>query len=427
MRYRNFIKDVKLLYYVAKIVGLAPFALRIDPVTKEGVIEIRCTSSIGGLTASVVIFVVLLIGFVFATFLPQFSLINDPVDAVNYAVSVPLNFVGSLVLVTMGSTVNRHKFEKLVNKLASIDKNLYLLSCGYLYERGEKNGQIFMLVLVPAVLLLLCDVIISVNRFNPVFCIVERSCQVITLVAVIQYCRMALMIRGILSAMQGFLSSTFCKRLSTTNSDIFKSGAVNATGKVRIQTCNVLQASRCDMLEDSEAFGGLKADVKMVHLTDVQMILKLRRIYYRIYECVKVINFMYGLPILIHIFRSTTGLITLLYGLGKCLNEHMDIYVAVSCTIWTTVLLGTIVCVTIICDMAACKTKDVRHKLQALLLKDNVSREVVGQLKLFRQQMSNDRIAFTAAGMFDVDLSLLCTVLTSVTTYLVVLIQFKLH
>jgi hypothetical protein len=77
--------------------------------------------------------------------------------------------------------------------------------------------------------------------------------------------------------------------------------------------------------------------------------------------------------------------------------------------------------------MAASKTKDIAHKLQALLLKDTVCSDVVEQLKLFCQQMSKDRILFTTAGLFNVDLSFLCTFLTSVTTYVVVLMQFMLH
>jgi hypothetical protein len=61
-------------------------------------------------------FILLLIGFIFAIFLPEFSLRKDPVDVLTYAVSVTLNFIGSLVLVIMNSTVNRSKPENLVKE-----------------------------------------------------------------------------------------------------------------------------------------------------------------------------------------------------------------------------------------------------------------------------------------------------------------------
>jgi hypothetical protein len=77
--------------------------------------------------------------------------------------------------------------------------------------------------------------------------------------------------------------------------------------------------------------------------------------------------------------------------------------------------------------MTVSKSKDIGHKLQALLLKDTVCSEAVEQLKLFCQQLSNDGIVFTAAGLFNVDLSFLCTFLTTFTTYIVVMIQLNLH
>jgi len=136
---------------------------------------------------------------------------------------------------------------------------------------------------------------------------------------------------------------------------------------------------------------------------------------------------MYGLPILIHIFRSATGLISELHNIRILFDARTEIKFTVQVILWIIVLLGPVISLTVICDIAASKTKDIAHKLQALLLDEKVSNDVMEQVKLFCQQMSNDRIAFTAAGLFDVDLSFLCTFLTSVTTYVVVLLQLKLH
>jgi hypothetical protein len=418
---------MKPLYYVGKMLGIAPFTLKIKAVTNEEIVDIKFTSNICGFAASATMFIALLTGMVFATFLPQFSLRKDPVEVLTYAFSVPLNFIGSLVLVIMNSTVNRSKLEKLLKKLSSIDKSLTLLSSEHSYQRDGRNIQLFMPMLLLAVLLLSCDVFIKCDKLNPVFCIIERSCQIITLVAVMQYCKMALMIRGRLSVMYEILSRTFCERLSYTNCDKFGSGALNFTGTVGRQTYTTLHSPRFDMLDDFGAFTGIKSNLKPSRVIEVDVILKLRRIYYHLYECVKITNFMYGLPILIQIFRSATGLISGLYFIGIFFDGHAEIECILSVIIWTSVLLVPIISVTVICDMAASKTKDIAHKLQALLLRDTVTSDVLEQLKLFCQQMSNDRIVFTAAGLFDVDLSFLCTFLTSITTYIVVLIQFKLR
>jgi hypothetical protein len=181
------------------------------------------------------------------------------------------------------------------------------------------------------------------------------------------------------------------------------------------------------MFVDFGALNEIETDLKPPIFFEAKVLLKLRKIYYHLYECGKIINFVYGLPVLIQIFRSATGLISGLYDIRIFFDDLTEIDYILSAIIWTSVLLGPIISLTVICDMTASKTKDIAHKLQALLLKDTVRSDVTEQVKLFCQQMSNDRIVFTAAGLFDVDLSFLCTFLTSVTTYIVVLIQLKLH
>jgi hypothetical protein len=188
-----------------------------------------------------------------------------------------------------------------------------------------------------------------------------------------------------------------------------------------------MHTHRFDFLEDLGAMNGIKTDMKTARFIKVEALLKLRRIYYDLCKCVKLINFMCGLPVFIHIFRTATGLIAVLYNIGTLFDKHSGTYFTTTAIIWTFVLLGSIISLTTICDMSASKAKDIEHKLLALLLTDNVSSEMVGQLKLFCQQMSKDRVAFTAAGLFEVNLSFLCTFLTSITTYVVVMIQFKVH
>ena len=217
------------------------------------------------------------------------------------------------------------------------------------------------------------------------------------------------------------------KRLSQTNCDKFVSGALNVTSTICSQTCKALRTPRFVLLDEIEAFNGVETNLKMTRIMEVEVLLKLRRIYYHVYECVKIINFIYGLPILIHIVRSATGLISELYDVGILFGVHTETICTLSVIIWTIILLGPIIFLTVICDISASKTKEIGHKLQALLLDEKVSSDMMEQLKLFCQQMSNDRIVFTAAGLFDVDLSFLCKFLTSVTTYIVVLIQLKLH
>jgi hypothetical protein len=67
---RSFIQDMKPLYYVAKMLGIAPFTLKNDAATNEEIIDIKFTSYVCEFTAIAIAVIGLLLGFVFATFLP---------------------------------------------------------------------------------------------------------------------------------------------------------------------------------------------------------------------------------------------------------------------------------------------------------------------------------------------------------------------
>jgi hypothetical protein len=424
----NFLLEMKPLYYVAKIFGLAPFALNTNPMKNEEIIDIKFISNIGGFTVSGLVFVTLLTGFVIATVLPEFSHSNDPADTLCHAISVPLNFIGSLILVIMNATVNRYRMEDLLNKLTLIDENLYRLRGECTNYKGGRNIQLYMPILLLTASLISFDAFVWSNRLSVTFCVIERSSHVITVVAAVQYCKVIQIIRSRLSGIHKVLSSMLSNKLSqTSTSYVLRPNGHNATNKVDSLTSNIMQVASVDVLSNPVLFTTVTADLKALSVTEMQTVLNLRRIYNHLYECAKIVNCMYGLPILVGMSRAATGLISALYSVGILFTETTETDIAMSRIIWTVILLGTMIFLTVICEMAASRAKGIGHKVQTLLLQNPLRSDVLEQLKLFCQQISNDRIEFTAAGFFVIDLSLLCTFLTSVATYIVVLIQFKSH
>jgi hypothetical protein len=83
------------------------------------------------------------------------------------------------------------------------------------------------------------------------------------------------------------------------------------------------------------------------------------------------------------------------------------------------------VSLTVICEVASCTTKGIGHKVETFLLQNPLRGDVLEQLTFFSHQISDDKIEFSAAGVFIINLSKLCTFMVSVTTYIVVLFQFK--
>jgi hypothetical protein len=424
----NFLLEMKFLYCVAKALGLAPYSLNTNTVRNDKIIDTKFTSNIGGFSVCAVVFIMLLIGFVFATFQVQISHSTDPGNTLCHAIAVPLNFIGSLILVIMNATVNRYKLEELINRLILIDENLLRLREGGTYHKGKRSVQFHVPILILVVSVLSLDAFLSSRTSNAVFCIVERSSHIISLVAVMQYCKVIQIIRVRLSGVHEVLSSLLCDRLSQTSTAyVLSPEDRNVINKVYTLTSGIMQVARVGIARNSVPFRSVTANVKALPVNEMQTILNLRRIYNHIYECVKIVNFMFGLPILVGMSRATTGLISCLYSALRIFSESIDTETAVGSVIWTVIMLGTMVCLTVICEMAASRARGIGHKIQTLLLEYPLRSDVLEQVKLFSQQVSKDKIEFTAAGFFIIDLSLLSSFVASVTTYIVVLIQFKLH
>ena len=426
------IQEMRLIYLVAKVLGLAPFLIKIDPDTNEDVFKVKLTSSIGGIAASLVSFTTMLIGFVYSIIEPEFRKNGDPGEILCNFVSIPITYISTLLLVTMTLTVNRGKIEEIVHKLVLIDENLARLRGRSVYGR-KKNVEVYLPILALTVLFLCYDSFLWVQSGCIMFCLTKRFSHLIALVAKIQFCKTVMMIRSRLSGVEEVLSLTLpAKSSHPKNLPALAPGERMDTNKVYYMTSNIMQVASAEVPNDPLAFKMIRADAKTLPFADTYTILNLRRTYNHIYECTKIINSIFGLDVLLDTCRTLTSLTSGLYSVVRLFNEPIEAVTnlefsdfLLSRIIWITTFLGTATSLVVICGKTTSKGKDIAHKIQTLLLEDCHKSEVVEQLKLFSQQISNDRVVFTAAGFFVMDLSVLCALLTSVTTYIIVLIQFQ--
>jgi hypothetical protein len=81
--------------------------------------------------------------------------------------------------------------------------------------------------------------------------------------------------------------------------------------------------------------------------------------------------------------------------------------------------------VTVSCHLASEESNRTGHLVHTLLLKPDLSRDVILQLQLFSSQVSHLRVKFTACGFFTINASLLCGIGGVVCTYLIILYQFR--
>jgi hypothetical protein len=81
--------------------------------------------------------------------------------------------------------------------------------------------------------------------------------------------------------------------------------------------------------------------------------------------------------------------------------------------------------VTVSCHLASEEANKTGRLVHTLLLKPDLSRDVILQLQLFSSQVSNLRVKFTTSGFFTINASLLCGIGGVVSTYLIILYQFR--
>jgi hypothetical protein len=105
-------------------------------------------------------------------------------------------------------------------------------------------------------------------------------------------------------------------------------------------------------------------------------------------------------------------------GIATVAQECSSLYQAVFSSVILTYL-------TVSCHLASEESNRTGHLVHTLLLKPDLSRDVILQLQLFSSQVSNLRVKFTTCGFFTINTSLLCGIGGVVCTYLIILYQFR--
>ena len=369
--------------------GLAPFSFSRNHETGEESIDTNLNSNVGGVIWTGIVFCVMVAGFIYTKMRYQLDRIMHPGEAVNNAFSFPMNFIVALAAL-INMLLNRTKFPKFFNKLNSVDVKLS--------KYREENCCIFVDAVVVLVVFVLTsyDTWVSQKGLIVIHDVVYRLAYLIGLLTVVQFCKLVNLIE---------------RRILVLNKAL----------------TFIIQ----DHFTDVESISSCHFDVSTVTKSSVEIdelqILNLRIAYNEIYEASKLVTSLYGFPVLLLIIRTSIALVTNVHGLiwspDPVLDHNKEYFE--SLPVWVATFLGMLVAMTLSCQMAMLESKEVGDQVQKLLLWQPLVGNNMEQLKLFCMQVSSNRIEFTAFWFFTVDLSLLCTILASATTYIVILVQFK--
>ncbi|XP_017474702.1 PREDICTED: putative gustatory receptor 2a [Rhagoletis zephyria] len=163
---------------------------------------------------------------------------------------------------------------------------------------------------------------------------------------------------------------------------------------------------------------------------DMKRLLTIRDLYNRLWELTGTLNADFGVSILTNVGNDFLSITSNCYwiflnfkGYSATLNDFLQI---ASSAVWSAPHLFNVLMLALLCERTVQKTTTIAlglHRIETNIWNDNHN-TVIEQFSL---QLLHQKLAFSAAGFFDINCTLLYTIAGATTTYLIILIQFHMN
>lgn len=378
------------LYFVSKILGLAPYSY-VQSMSGSYCIK---TSSMLNILWTLVVSILMLGLFIHILLFKFFTL--SPDLAASYLIILgfqKISLLGSCVtFLFLGATTNRSKIKIIMENLSTIDRLLLRNKPGNIYK-GEFYFLISQILLIIAVLIGMFYYYASTdsNFQNIMFAV---------------YYVVTLLINGV-----GLIQFVFLLRILKLS---FK------------RTCEELEMLEINY-ETTTKFFKLKNILGANPGKDEQIcnILTLRSLHFKIYESSQIFNSSYGLLMLIETSHNFVSVVSLVDFMLFLLDTEQNIVTTIYYMCWLTYYTVKTTFLMLTSHMTCNESRKILAVLHKLLLRPNLHDDCERQLRLFVTQVINNRIEFTASGIFPLDLPTLHSIVSSATMYMIVFDQLR--
>lgn len=428
-------RELKHIYYMSKVVCLAPYSFCRNPVICKAIINTRLRSNVTGFVWTLFMCNVMVYGLIIGTYRYKNVGQSNPGVALNNSFCFPMNFINAFLSFIV-LFMKRFKFAELIEKLCQIDDAL----CQIKLHSSTKCKHYFVYLMIAVCILLamfMCyDVVEVEERKYFVYTSLYRVAYFISIVLIMQFCRIIRCIQERLILLGKEISSILENKLSMILTSTLKPTSFEVVNTFEL-SCVTSQISEAESpINDSKKNYKSGTRNLFLHgkLYQVDKIITFRQIYNNIYDATQLVNSVYGFLLLLLFVRAAGGLVTNIYHLVSITlsGEHiLDIENWTSAkhigslVVWILIFLSTVIVMTVTCQMVMLESKKIDDVIQKLLLQQSLRYDMLQQLKLFSDQITKNQIEFSALCFFKVDMSLLFAILTSVTSYIIVLVQFK--
>jgi len=327
-----------------------------------------------------------------------------------------------LAIVTTNIT-NIGNITKLLNKLLTIDQIIDRRSRMHMY----KKIRLRLLKTVAIVLItqiILCPVHYFVETGGESITIVilrslvEHLSVAFHIVLSVEYVSIVHMLKCRYEYFNGILLEYITKKSITTEPP---SKYKNVSLSINIDYIELPALSGTDLTGPARALHGR------------HNISYLRTIYLKMYDCVTLINSYFGFPILLETMSMAIMCVSALYYAVYALEFDSDLsvnrlstymtsgYLILCCILYLSIFAWMVVC----CHKTTQEANKGIYFIHRICLDRDIHYSVITELDKLLRQLIYMRVQFTVCGLFTLNPTFLCTILSGILTYILILVQLS--
>jgi hypothetical protein len=428
-RGKNFVSSVQPLYYVSRVLGLAPFSFTSNFTVKEiGPFWLLYT-------------VVTLIIVFSCSIVCTVQRVQQPGLLVAVVVNEFLMmFLGALTAfssILISITRNGVKSRKIVSKINKIDEEL-------LNDSSTTYTKTFFFTLIQvifvysyATVLFTYDTLVwtkAVNKVSVWYFISGYPHRFVNQQIIVEFCDLVLLLISRLKSLNTRLYFILRSSNETyTSAFVFTTTSCHSvpTSFVRENAIHVPEIKRdkiVPFIGSPQSFSRRRP--LRFEISQQRKIRSAREVYDELCDISVLINSMYGFQILLELGVATVELTLTSYlmlaTIMGILSVNTDTTGRFICLMTAWLLLYTLklISITAPCQSATSEVENTVMLVQKLLLA-GLDQNTTAELQLFSQQLLHRKINFTAFGFLKLDYALLLTIIGGVITYLVIAMQYN--
>jgi len=426
---KNFVSSIRPLFYVSRVLGLAPFSFNSNFAVKEiGTFWLLYTvvTLITVLSCSIICVVQrvkqsgLLVAIVVNEFLMMF-------------LGGLAAFSSNLISITRNSVKSRN----IVFKVIKIDKEL-LNDSSTTYTKTIIFTLIqVILVYSYATVLFTYDTLVwttAVKKVSVWYCITGYPHRFVNLQTVVEFCDLVLLLISRLKSLNSRLSLILrCSNETDANAFVFTTASCHlfTTSFVRENAVLVSEINREKLVPVIDSSQSVNRHRPLrFELSQQRNIRSARELYDDLCDISVLINSMYGFQILLELGVTTAELtltwylmVATIQGIHAVEADTSGRFICLM-TPWLLLYAFKLISITAPCQSVTNEVQKTVMLVQKLLLAE-FDQNTMSELQLFSQQLLHRKMNFTAFGFLKLDYSLLLTIIGGVITYVVIVMQFN--